>query len=99
MNLLTNDVRQRVLQCSLRWIDVDSAIDPNEALAKLLKGKSGYDPLPDSTVDSFEYARVSLPDDVNDAPSLGGDASRGGGSLPQGVRGAHAAATRRGGSE
>ena len=36
---LQRDVQQRVLHAALRWIDVDSAINEKEALAKLLRGK------------------------------------------------------------
>ena len=28
----------------MRWVDADSAADEHEALAKLLKGRSGYAP-------------------------------------------------------
>ena len=67
---LQRDVLQRVLHCSLRWIDVDSAITEKEALAKLLKGKAGYAPAASTNIGSYEYSRVSLPESVLDAPSV-----------------------------
>ena len=67
---LQRDVLQRVLSCALRWIDVDSAIDETEALAKLLKGKDGNAPAASTSVGSYEYSRVSLPESVMDAPSV-----------------------------
>ena len=66
---LQRDVQQRVLHAALRWIDVDSAINEKEALAKLLKGKAGYAPAASTSVGSYEYSRVSLPESVLDAPS------------------------------
>ena len=62
-------MQQRVLHSALRWIDVDSAITEKEALAKLLKGKAGYAPDASTSVGSYEYSRVSLPDSVQGAPS------------------------------
>ncbi|CAK0861934.1 unnamed protein product [Prorocentrum cordatum] len=70
MDLIRADVQQRVFSAARRWIDVDSAITEQEALAKLLKGKAGYAPLGSTSMGSYEYSRVSLPDCVLDAPSL-----------------------------
>ncbi|CAK0906248.1 unnamed protein product, partial [Prorocentrum cordatum] len=70
MDLIRADVQQRVFSAARRWIDVDSAITEQEALAKLLKGKAGYAPLGSTSMGSYECSRVSLPDYVLDAPSL-----------------------------
>ena len=67
---LRADVQQRVILAALRWVDADSAVDEHEALAKLLKGRTGYAPGVSSNVGSCEYSRVSLPDSVVDAPPL-----------------------------
>ena len=61
---------QRVFRAARRWVDVDSAITESEALARLLKGRSGYAPGVSSNVGSYEYSRVSLPESVLDAPLL-----------------------------
>ena len=39
---LRGDVQQRVILAALRWVDADSAVDENKALAKLLKGSTGH---------------------------------------------------------
>ena len=67
---LRADVKQRVIIAALRWVDADSAVDEHEALAKLLKGRTGYAPGVSSNVGSYEYLRVSLHDSVVDAPPL-----------------------------
>ena len=58
-----------VLTCSSvsSWVDADSAVDKREALAKLLKGRTGHAPGVSSNVGSYEYSRFSLPDSVVDA--------------------------------
>ena len=61
---------QRVILAALRWVDADSAVDENGALAKLQQGRTGYAPGVSSNVGSFEYSRVSLPDSVVEAPPL-----------------------------
>ena len=50
---------------AMRWVH-----DEHEALAKLLKGRTGYAPGVSSSVGSNDYSRVSLPDSVVDAPPL-----------------------------
>ncbi|CAK0800111.1 unnamed protein product, partial [Prorocentrum cordatum] len=67
---ISADVQQRVFSAARRWIDVDSAVSEEEALARLLKGKAGYAPLGSTSMGSYEYSRVSLPDSVVDAPPL-----------------------------
>ena len=67
---LRADVQQRVIIAALRWVDADSAVDEHEALAKLLKGRTGYASGVLSNVGSYEYFRVNLPDSVVDAPPL-----------------------------
>lgn len=67
---LQHDVLQRVFHHSLRWVDIDSAVNRDEALAKLLKGRAGYAPAGSTNIGSYEYSRVSLPEDVADAPAL-----------------------------
>eukprot|EP00959_Pyramimonas_sp_CCMP1952_P030137 631807-Pyramimonas_sp.AAC.2 len=44
------DVRQRVVEAAARWSDVDSAVSERGALARLLKGRSGYTPSPSCSV-------------------------------------------------
>ncbi|CAK0791289.1 unnamed protein product [Prorocentrum cordatum] len=70
MYAISADVQQRVFSAARRWIDVDSAVSEEEALARLLKGKAGYAPLGSTSTGSYEYSRVSLPDSVVDAPFL-----------------------------
>ena len=41
---LRADVQQRVILAAMRWVDADSAVDGHEALAKLLKGRTGHAP-------------------------------------------------------
>ena len=41
---LRADVQQRVILAAMRWVDADTAVDEHEALAKLLKGRTGYAP-------------------------------------------------------
>ena len=67
---LRDDVLRRVHLAARRWVDVDCAVHEGEALARLLKGKAGYVPAGSTSVSSYEYSRVSLPEDVRDAPSL-----------------------------
>ena len=67
---LQADVRQRVVEAACRWSDVDSAVGERGALARLLKGRSGYAPAPSCSVGSYEYSKVSLPSDLHDSPSL-----------------------------
>ncbi|CAK0910262.1 unnamed protein product, partial [Prorocentrum cordatum] len=67
---LQADVRQRVVEAAARWCDVDSAVSERGALARLLKGRSGYTPSPSCSVGSYEYSKVSLPGDLHNAPSL-----------------------------
>ena len=66
---LRADVQQRVFLAAVRWVDADNAVDEHEALAKLLKERTGYVPGV-SNAGSCEYSRVSLPDSVVDAPPL-----------------------------
>ncbi|CAK0900961.1 unnamed protein product [Prorocentrum cordatum] len=70
MDAISADVQQRVLSAARRWIDVDSAVSEEEALARHLKGKAGHAPLGSTSVGSYEHSRVSLPDSVVDAPFL-----------------------------
>jgi hypothetical protein len=70
MDAIRADVQQRVFAAARRWIDVDSAITEEEALARLLKGKAGYATPGSTSIGSHEHSRVSLPDSVVDAPSL-----------------------------
>ncbi|CAK0838915.1 unnamed protein product [Prorocentrum cordatum] len=70
MDAISADVQQRVFSAARRWIDVDSAVSEEGALARLLKGKAGYAPLGSTSMGSYEYSRVSLPDSVVDAPPL-----------------------------
>ncbi|CAK0841912.1 unnamed protein product, partial [Prorocentrum cordatum] len=67
---LQADVRQRVVEAAARWSDVDSAVSGRGALARLLKGRSGYTPSLSCSVGSYEYSKVSLPGDLYNAPSL-----------------------------
>ena len=67
---LRADVKQRVILAAVRWVDADSAVDEHEALAKLLKGRTGCALGVSSNVGSYEHSRVSLPDSVVDAPPL-----------------------------
>ena len=67
---LRADVQHRVIRAALQWIDADSAADEHEALARLLKGRTGHVSGVSFTVGSNEYSRVSLPDSVVDAPPL-----------------------------
>ncbi|CAK0795513.1 unnamed protein product, partial [Prorocentrum cordatum] len=67
---LQADVRQRVVEAASRWCDVDSAVSERGALARLLKGRSGYAPAPSCSVGSYEYSKVSMPSDLHDSPSL-----------------------------
>ena len=64
------DVQQRVILEVMRWVDADNAVDEHEALAKLLKGRTGHAPDVSSNVGSSEYPRVRLPGSVVDAPPL-----------------------------
>ena len=41
---LRADVQQRVILAAVRWVDADNAVDEHEALAKLLKGRTGDAP-------------------------------------------------------
>ena len=41
---LRADVQHRVIPAALRWVDADSAVEGHEALAKLLKGRTGHAP-------------------------------------------------------
>ena len=66
----SSNVQQRVILEAMRWVDADSAVDEHEALAKLLKGRTGYSLGVSFIVASHEYSRVSLPDSVLDAPPL-----------------------------
>ena len=50
--------QQRVIIAALRWVDADSAVDEDEALAKLLKGRTGYASGVSSNVGSCGYLRV-----------------------------------------
>ncbi|CAK0824653.1 unnamed protein product, partial [Prorocentrum cordatum] len=70
MDAISADAQQRVFSAARQWIDVDSAVSEEEAFARLLKGKAGYAPLGSTSMGSYEYSRVSLPDSVVDAPSL-----------------------------
>ena len=36
------DAQQRVILAAVRWLDADSTVSEHEALAKLLKGRTGY---------------------------------------------------------
>ena len=45
-------VQERVILAAMRWVDADSAVDEHEALAKLLKGPTGYAPGVSSNVGS-----------------------------------------------
>ena len=63
-------MQQRVILAAMRWVDADMAVDEQEALAKLLKGRTGYAPGVSSNVGSYEYSRVSLLGSVVDAPPL-----------------------------
>ena len=67
---LLADVQQSVILAAMRWVDADRAVDGHEALAKLLKGRTGYAPGVSSIVGSYEYSRVSLLDSVVHAPPL-----------------------------
>ncbi|CAK0830267.1 unnamed protein product, partial [Prorocentrum cordatum] len=67
---LQADVRQRVVEAASRWCDVDSAVSERWALARLLKGRSGYAPAPSCSVGSCEYSKVSMPSDLHGFPSL-----------------------------
>ena len=55
---------------AMRWVHAGSAVDEYEALAKLLKERTGCAPGVSSSVGSDEYSRSSLPDLVVDAPPL-----------------------------
>ena len=63
-------MQHRDISAALRWVDADSAFEEHEALAKLLKGRTGYALGVSSNVGSFEYSWVSLLDSVVDAPPL-----------------------------
>ena len=65
---LRADAQQRVILAAMRWVDADSAVGEHEALAKLLKGRTGYANGVSSNIGSCEYSRASLPDSVVDAP-------------------------------
>ena len=65
-----NVFEQRVVLAATRWVDADSAVDEREALATLLRGRTGYALGVSSNVGSREYSRVSLPESVVDAPPL-----------------------------
>ncbi|CAK0869717.1 unnamed protein product, partial [Prorocentrum cordatum] len=67
---LQADVRQRVVEAASRWCGVDSAVGERGALARLLKGRSGHQPAPSCSVGSYEYSKVSMPNDLHDSPSL-----------------------------
>ena len=67
---LRRDVQHRVILAGLRWVVADSAVNDDEALAKLPKGRTGYAPGVSSNVGSYENSRVSLRDSVVDAPPL-----------------------------
>ena len=41
-----SEVRQRIAEAASRWSDVDSAVSERGAVARLLKGRSGYAPAP-----------------------------------------------------
>ena len=58
---LREDVQQRVILGALRWVD---------ALAKLLKGRTGCAHNVSSNVRSCDFSRVALSDSVVDAPPL-----------------------------
>ena len=67
---LRADVQQRVILAAMHWVDADSTVDEHEALAKLLRGRTGHALSVSSSFGSHEYSRVSLPDSVGDARTL-----------------------------
>ena len=56
---LRADVQQRVIPAR-RLVEADSAVNGNESLAKLLRGRTGYAPGVSSNVGSYEHSRVSF---------------------------------------
>ena len=63
--------QRRFEDCCLQYLDVSRALEPEDAMVKLLKGRSVYsDAGPSANVAPFEYSSVSLPQATINGPLL-----------------------------
>ena len=66
---LHDETLQMVVGAAQLWSDIDCALTPGESFNELLGSQGGYDANPGSAnLAPYEYSRVSMPDDVHDAP-------------------------------